>query len=129
MKKVESLYICGFSKTAFDANSILKYFVRLKYLRIAFSNFTHINNDFPVLHHLEVVNITDTELAYTRPSLFKKLSGLKILDLRHNKLDHMEGPLLISDKFQAMFLSGKMGRYHPTLCTWRTPFWWQYKYI
>lgn len=105
MKRTEALYICGFMKPAFDANSLLLHFRKLQYLRIANSNFTHINNDFPGIN-VSVINITHTELAYTRPSLFEKLKGLKILDLRLNKLDHMEGPLIINDNFQAMYLSG-----------------------
>lgn len=108
MKRIENLYICGFSQIAFDANKLLKYFRQLKNLKVAYSNLTHINNDFPVIPSVEVINITKTDLAYTRPSLFEKLGSLKILDLRRNKLDHMEGPLLLMNRnFQAMYLSGE----------------------
>lgn len=104
MKRVESLYICGFSQIPFDGK-LLKHFRQLKYLKIAYSNLTHINNDFPAIP-LEIINVTLTDLAYTRPSLFEKLPALKILDLRRNRLDHMEGPLLMHSNFQAMYLSG-----------------------
>lgn len=41
--------------------------------------------------------------------LFQKLPALKILDLRKNKLDHMEGPLVLNKtNFQAMYLSGNL---------------------
>lgn len=107
MKRVESLYICGFSESlAFDANRILKHFRLIKYIKVAYCNFSHINNDFPAIP-VVVVNITKTELAFTRPSLFSKLPALRILDLRRNKLDHMEGPLIFNNtNFQAMYLSG-----------------------
>lgn len=105
---MEVLYICGFSGAALDANSLLKNFRQLKYLKIAHSNFTHISKDFPPLPMIEIINITFTKLAYTRPSLFEKLTELKELDLRLNELDHMEGPLLIHSHFEAMYLSGKM---------------------
>lgn len=112
MKRVESLYICGFSEVAFDGNRILKHFRLIKYLKVAFCNFSHINNDFPAIP-VVVVNITKTELAFTRPSLFSKLPALRILDLRGNKLDHMEGPLIFNNtNFQAMYLSGMMGTPH-----------------
>lgn len=68
MKRVESLYICGFSGIPFNANLLLRQFRQLKSLKVAFSNFTHINNDFPVIP-VEIINITRTDFAYTRPSL------------------------------------------------------------
>lgn len=108
MKRVEVLYICGFSGAALDANSLLKNFRQLKYLKIAHSNFSHISKDFPPLPMIETINITFTKLAYTRPSLFEKLTELKELDLRLNELDHMEGPLLIHNHFEAMYLSGEL---------------------
>ena len=115
IKRVELLYVCGFSLIPFDANKLLKHFRSLKYLKIAYSNLTHINNDFPVIPTVEVVNITRTNLAFTRPSLFEKLDNLRILDLRRNKLDHMEGPLRFNkNKFQAMYLSGKM-KFYPII--------------
>lgn len=109
MKKVENLYICDFPGAAFDANSLLKNFRQLKHLRIAYGNITHISKDFPPMPMLEIINVTFTKLAYTRPSLFGKLKELKVLDLRLNELDHMEGPLMINSNFQAMYLSGKRG--------------------
>ena len=106
MKKTENLYICSFPEAAFDA-TLLKNFRALKNLRIGYGNITHISKDFPPMAQLETINITFTQLAYTRPSLFEKLKELKVLDLRLNELDHMEGPLTITSDFQAMYLSGE----------------------
>lgn len=109
MNRVENLYICGFTGAAFNG-VLLQHFQILRYLKIAFSNFTHINNDFAKsMSQVEIVNITYTELAYTRPSLFQHQRKLRILDLRKNKLDHMEGPLVINPSiFQAMYLSREL---------------------
>ncbi|GAB0086504.1 Cytoplasmic phosphatidylinositol transfer protein 1 [Sergentomyia squamirostris] len=106
VKQVENMWICRFPNKTFDPYYILRHFTHLKMLRINYSNFTHFSNDFPELKHLEVVNVTNTAMAYTRPTLFRKLSSLKFLDLRGNCLDHMEGPLILNSGFQKMFLSG-----------------------
>lgn len=55
---------------------------------------------------LQSINISWTKLGYTRPTLFKKLNSLKFLDLRWNKLDHMEGPLILPVKFENLYLAG-----------------------
>lgn len=112
LKATTELILCGWPKSNFDAPSILKHFPRLKVLRIEHSNLTHINNDFPELNHLESVNISWTKLGYTRPTLFKKLTALKFVDLRWNKLDHMEGPLILPYKFESLYLAG-----NPWNCT------------
>ncbi|KAJ6649368.1 Protein singed wings 2, partial [Pseudolycoriella hygida] len=58
------------------------------------------------------INISWTKLGYTRPTLFKKLHALKFVDLRWNRLDHMEGPLILPPKFESLFLAG-----NPWNCT------------
>lgn len=106
LKMAEKLWICRFPNKTFDPYVILKHFTHLRMLRINYSNFTHLSNDFPELKHLEVINITNTAMAYTRPTLFRKLPSLRYLDLRGNCLDHMEGPLILNSGFKKMYLSG-----------------------
>ncbi|XP_055694878.1 protein singed wings 2 [Lutzomyia longipalpis] len=106
LKMVENLWICRFPNKTFDPYQILRRFTNLKMLRINYSNFTYFSNDFPELKHLEIVNVTNTAMAYTRPTLFRKLPSLRYLDLRGNCLDHMEGPLILNSGFKKMYLSG-----------------------
>lgn len=53
------------------------------------------------------IHITHTRLAYLRPSVFIQLPLLKSIDLRWNQLNHYDGSLILPQKFQELYLSGK----------------------
>lgn len=53
-----------------------------------------------------MINISFTKLGYTRPTLFSNLPSLKTVDLRWNRLDHMEGPLIVTPDFESLYLTG-----------------------
>lgn len=52
------------------------------------------------------INISWTRLGYIRPTLFSKLPSLKFIDLRWNRLDHMDGPLILPSNFEHLYLAG-----------------------
>lgn len=107
MEDTEELILCGWPDTNFDAPLVLQHFPNIQILRIQHSaNLTYIDNDFPELDHLESINISETRLGYTRPTLFSNLRALRTVDLRGNQLDHMEGPLLVRPKFESLYLGG-----------------------
>lgn len=105
-KNIEELVLCGYPNSSFDARFILKSFKKIKVLRIEHSNMTYMYNDFPEMEYLESINISWTHLEQTRPTLFENLKSLKYLDLRWNKLDHMDLPLKLPDTFESLNLTG-----------------------
>lgn len=108
MEDTEELILCGWPDTNFDAPLVLRHFPNIQILRIEHSdNLTYIDKDFPELRYLETINISETQLGYTRPTLFSELHALRAVDLRWNRLDHMEGPLLVrSPYFERLYLGG-----------------------
>lgn len=98
------LLVCWPNKSL-DPQKLLTSFPNLKILQIENSTLKSIINDFPPMEHLEIVNISFTNLGHTRSTLFQKLKALKFLDLRYNQLDTMESPFLLTNTSK-MYLNG-----------------------
>lgn len=121
MVDTEELILCGWPDTNFDAPLVLRHFPNIQMLRIQHSaNLTYIDKDFPEMRHLETINISQTQLGYTRPTLFSELRALRTVDLRWNRLDRMEGPLLLAraPQFERLYLADG----NPWNCA--RNFWW-----
>lgn len=105
-KTTKLLLVCWPNKSL-DPQKLLKSFPNLKILQIENSTLKSIVNDFPTMEHLEIVNISFTNLGNTRSQLFQKLKSLKLLDLRHNQLYTMESPFLVTNKTK-IYLNGNI---------------------
>lgn len=103
-RKAAHVILCHWPSGTFNA-SLLRHFPKVQTLHVEGGNFSHVSGDFPDLVHLERVTITRTMLRHTRPTLFSRLPALKMIDLRGNQLQHVDGPLLLPYGFEGMYLS------------------------
>lgn len=103
-KTTKLLLVCWPNKSL-DPQKLLTSFPNLKILQIENSTLKSIIFDFPAMEHLEIVNISFTNLGHIRSSLFQNLKSLKFLDLRYNQLDTMDSPFLLPNRSR-VYLNG-----------------------
>ncbi|XP_005186576.2 protein singed wings 2 [Musca domestica] len=109
--RLEDIIFCGWPERDFNPVVDLQAFPRIKSLTIEYSRMAHII-DFPEMFHLQMINISWTNLSHIGQRTFKKIHPLRIVDLRWNKLIQLDTPLLLPRAFESLYLSG-----NPWNCT------------
>lgn len=84
--KSRTLKLCSWMGPGFDPASELIRFLNVESFVLTDSNITVLQSDFPLLRHLQNVQLTGLRLEALSGSVFAQLPSLRSLDLRDNAL-------------------------------------------